>query len=334
MCFRANLLRAAAWCSTAVLCCTVACGGGSNPIQPSPSPSPSDNFSGTWQGTVSSSVTVGTLNVSFTLTQTGLSISGTFTCSFGTASCLDSTGTVTGTVTGTTVSARVLFRNGQLCDSFNGALSGETITGTYSCTNTDRGTWAVRRATTTVCTYTVSPTTFSFAANEGTGSATVVAPAGCSWSAATNANWITITAGSSGSGNGQVSFRVADSIASASRVGTLTVAQQAVTITQAGAATNCQYGLTSPKTVNVSSSGGTGFVTFQLTAGTGCTWTAAVPSEFSSWLSIQNSSGNGNIAVGYTVAPASTTSARNGQIQVRWSGPQVGENIIIQQQGR
>jgi hypothetical protein len=43
----------------------------------------------------------------------------------------------------------------------------------------------------------------------GTGTITVLAGTGCTWNAISDASWITITSGSSGSGNGMVSFNVA-----------------------------------------------------------------------------------------------------------------------------
>src|SRR5262249_3676573 len=69
----------------------------------------------------------------------------------------------------------------------------------------------------------------------GTGSIAVTAAAGCSWTAASNASWITITSGSSGSGNGTVGYSVATNASSSSRTGTMTVTGQAFTVMQAGA---------------------------------------------------------------------------------------------------
>src|SRR5262249_2433818 len=59
--------------------------------------------------------------------------------------------------------------------------------------------------------------------------------AGCSWSAASNVGWITITSGASGSGNGSVNYSVASyGTISGHRQGTLTVAGQTGTIDQVG----------------------------------------------------------------------------------------------------
>ncbi|PYT06089.1 MAG: hypothetical protein DMF60_10050, partial [Acidobacteria bacterium] len=43
------------------------------------------------------------------------------------------------------------------------------------------------------CSYSVTPSTASFSSNGGTGSVSVSAPGGCGWTAATSANWVTIS---------------------------------------------------------------------------------------------------------------------------------------------
>ncbi len=84
--------------------------------------------------------------------------------------------------------------------------------------------------------YKISPTSASIAADGGSGSVTVTAPSGCAWTAASNANWITITSGAPGAGNGTVQYSVAANTSTSSRTGTLTIASQTFTATQAGAA--------------------------------------------------------------------------------------------------
>ncbi|MGB7926139.1 MAG: M36 family metallopeptidase, partial [Pyrinomonadaceae bacterium] len=84
------------------------------------------------------------------------------------------------------------------------------------------------------CTFSINPTSASYAAAGGTGSVTVTAGAGCAWTAVSNSTFITITSGSSGSGNGTVSYSVASNGSTSSRTGTLTIAGQTFTVTQAG----------------------------------------------------------------------------------------------------
>ncbi|HMZ18140.1 MAG TPA: BACON domain-containing carbohydrate-binding protein, partial [Blastocatellia bacterium] len=85
------------------------------------------------------------------------------------------------------------------------------------------------------CSYSIAPTNQAFTANGGTGSITITAANGCAWTAGSNATWLTITAGASGNGNGTVSYAVAANTSTSPRTGTLTVAGQTFTVTQAGA---------------------------------------------------------------------------------------------------
>ena len=78
---------------------------------------------------------------------------------------------------------------------------------------------------------TLSSTSQSFDATGGGGSVNVSAT-GCSWTASSNVSWISITAGSSGNGNGTVSYSVAANTTGSPRTGTLTIANQIVVITQ------------------------------------------------------------------------------------------------------
>jgi Zn-dependent metalloprotease len=84
------------------------------------------------------------------------------------------------------------------------------------------------------CTYSISPTSSSQPASGGTGSVSVTAGAGCAWSAVSNASFITITSGTSGSGSGTVNYSVAANTGTASRTGTMTIAGQTFTVNQAG----------------------------------------------------------------------------------------------------
>jgi hypothetical protein len=88
----------------------------------------------------------------------------------------------------------------------------------------------------TICTYTVSqPSPASFGSGGGTGTIGVTTAAGCAWSATSNApSFITVTNPGPGSGNGSISFSVAMNTATTSRSGTITVAGEPRTISQAG----------------------------------------------------------------------------------------------------
>ena len=82
------------------------------------------------------------------------------------------------------------------------------------------------------CTYTIAPASQFFLSSGGTGSVNVTAEAGCAWTATSNAPWITITAGASGSGNGRVDYAVAADASGGARAGALTIAGQTFSVQQ------------------------------------------------------------------------------------------------------
>ncbi len=83
----------------------------------------------------------------------------------------------------------------------------------------------------------ISPTSRSVDASATTGSISVTS--NVSWSTSSNASWLTVTDGSSGSGNGTVSYRVSENSSSNSRSGSITILgsglSRTFSITQAGA---------------------------------------------------------------------------------------------------
>ena len=84
---------------------------------------------------------------------------------------------------------------------------------------------------TTSCVSALNPSSASAPAAGGTGTIPVTATTGCAWTAVSNAAWITITSGASGSGNGTVGYTVVSGTG-AERVGTITIAGQTFTVTQ------------------------------------------------------------------------------------------------------
>ncbi|MCD6169583.1 MAG: hypothetical protein J7J76_03395, partial [Candidatus Latescibacteria bacterium] len=87
---------------------------------------------------------------------------------------------------------------------------------------------------TTSCTYSISPESKSFDSSGGTGSVGVTTESGCEWTAVSNAGWITITSGSSGTGSGTVNYSVSENTGKRSRTGTMTIAGKTFTVTQEG----------------------------------------------------------------------------------------------------
>jgi hypothetical protein len=101
---------------------------------------------------------------------------------------------------------------------------------------------------TTTCTFSVAtPAVATFPPEGGTTTAAVTVTAGnsCTWTATSNANFITITQGATGTGNGTVAFTIAAN-SGAERSGTLTIAGTTVTITQRAATTPSGVTLSAP----------------------------------------------------------------------------------------
>jgi hypothetical protein len=101
----------------------------------------------------------------------------------------------------------------------------------------------------------------AFSSAGGSGSVAVVGGT-CSWTATSSAAWLSVTAGSSGSGNGTVNFSVAPSPLTNARVGVLTIGGQVATVTQApltfnGAAGNLIWQNDTTRQVALWSMGGT-----------------------------------------------------------------------------
>ena len=82
------------------------------------------------------------------------------------------------------------------------------------------------------CTYGISPMNDTMDKGGGTRTVSVTTQSGCTWTAMSNASWITITSGSGGTGNGTVSFTVAPNTTGNERNGTLTIAGKTFTLTE------------------------------------------------------------------------------------------------------
>jgi len=122
--------------------------------------------------------------------------------------------------------------------------------------------------------------------------ATVTAPAGCVWVAATTAPWIKLAA-ASGSGNGGFRYTVATNMSAETRIGQIALGGRTATVTEWG----CPYDLSSV-TADVPAAGGT--VRLTLTGQCEWRWTAVSERPFVQIAS--GSSGVGNGVVSLTVA--------------------------------
>ena len=146
-----------------------------------------------------------------------------------------------------------------------------------------------------------------------------------SWTASTNAPWLAITSGDSGTGNGTVTYSVAANPEMTGRSGTITVAGNGLvrtcTVTQAGVSPVLSIG---PTTTNVPSAASIGV---QISVAANVSWTAStnVP-----WLWITGGgAGVGNGTVTFGVSANGGTSGRTGTILVAGGGI-VGTCRVIQ----
>jgi hypothetical protein len=94
-----------------------------------------------------------------------------------------------------------------------------------------------------VCEFSLGSTGETFGAAGGSGSVTVNDSANCTWTATAGDGFITITAGSSGTGNGTVSYTVAPNTGAA-RSGTIAIGGKTFTVAQAEGASKVTYSLT------------------------------------------------------------------------------------------
>src|SRR5271165_453883 len=127
------------------------------------------------------------------------------------------------------------------------------------------------------CTFTLSSQSATVTAAGGNGSVNVTAASGCTWTADTSSNFITISSGASGSGNGTVAYSVAANTGTA-RSATVSIAGQTFTVNQSGASgpaplaivtgSNLPGGIaTSAYSATLLASGGQPPYSWQVTAG-------------------------------------------------------------------
>jgi hypothetical protein len=157
--------------------------------------------------------------------------------------------------------------------------------------------------------FALSSSSANVSAGASTGTISVTAASStATWTALSNAAWISITSGASGKGSQNVAYSVAANTGTTARTGTITVAGLIYTIGQAGF--TCSYSV-NPTSATVGAPAGS--YTLQVSTTSGCSWTAVS----NSWtLTITaGASGSGNGVVTYATAP-NTSSARSGTLTV------------------
>ena len=171
----------------------------------------------------------------------------------------------------------------------------------------------------TACTYSIRPTWYDAGRGPDDIRVQVSAPDACAWTATTDAGWVTISEGRSGTGNGTVRM-VIPANSGAPRTAIVTIAGQAFTLTQHGP--QCTNSI-QPTSRRVGS--GAADLSVAVNAGAGCTWTASsdVP-----WISVtegQSGVGTGNVRL--VVQPNSGSTARTGTVRI------AGQTFTLEQEG-
>ena len=170
------------------------------------------------------------------------------------------------------------------------------------------------------CNYDVAPGRASVGSSGDEVGVTVTTTSGCTWTASSNASWITIVSGAGGSSSGSVRLSVSPN-SGAARAGTVSIANQTITIEQqARPAPACSYRLT-PASRAVGADPDAFAV--DVSAPSGCAWTA---SSDAPWITIVNGSGSGSGTL-RVVTAGNTGGPRSGTVRV------ATETLTVQQAG-
>ncbi|MBL8240298.1 MAG: hypothetical protein JNM66_22955 [Bryobacterales bacterium] len=262
---------------------------------------------------------VGTITVNsglatFTVTQSGIACSYSVTPATATVGADGGPGTATVTTTAEcpwTATSNVTWITVSGTGQGNGSLSYNVQPNTTKESRT--GTITVGNDTLNItqqaaCSFTLAPAFQQIRSSAESGSITVTANvSSCVRNAVSDSSWLTIPVGSSGTGNGTISWTAAANNTAGARTGRITVGDATFTVQQEGG--NCTYTL-SPSSQRVTSIGGAG--TFTVT--TTCQWTAA---STATWLTITSAtSGSGTGTLSFRADANPSPIERTGSITI------------------
>ena len=160
------------------------------------------------------------------------------------------------------------------------------------------------------CSFEVVPDLAEAGPEASSGSIAVQTESGCSWSAASDSAWLTVAAGATGSGPGQVEYQAAANTSSSGRTGRITIGNATFTLQQAGEAA-CTYRI-DPDSASVGYKLTNGRI--DVSTGNLCVWTAV---STKSWIEITSGeSGIGDGEVRYRVRQNPLAEVRIGTIIV------------------
>lgn len=165
----------------------------------------------------------------------------------------------------------------------------------------------------------IAPTSATIAASGGTATTQLILASNVNWTASSSAEWLQITAGTSGAGSAAVTVSAGSNPSVTSRTGQVTVAGKTFTVTQSGTPAT----VTTPMTI-LGADGGGAWV--DVVVGGSASWTAA---SNASWLSVAlGETGNGTGNVFIIADPYTDTSrSRTGTVTI------AGQTIYFTQRG-
>jgi len=171
-------------------------------------------------------------------------------------------------------------------------------------------TFTVEQAGAATCTYTLKPTYYNAGRGPDDVDVDVRSTGECPWTAASSVSWVSVSDGSSGTGNGHVRLRV-QANAGGPRTTTLTIAGQPFTLSQEG---GCEATL---KPTYYNAGAGHDDVKVQVKTSSNCSWTSSSPV---SWATItQGASGSGGGEVRIRV-DANSGPARSATLMIAGEG--------------
>ena len=166
----------------------------------------------------------------------------------------------------------------------------------------------------------IIPAAQSFGLSGGGGTVSVVG--NCAWTATSNVPWISITSAQAGAGDATVAFAVAPNNQEP-RTGTMTIAGQTFTVTQAGHVV-CTFSVNNPFAGFLPANGA--IVVASVVAPSGCGWSATADAP---WVTITSGSpGNGSGSVGVRILPNTSRSQRTATISI------AGQSFTVRQAAR
>jgi hypothetical protein len=146
------------------------------------------------------------------------------------------------------------------------------------------------------CTYSIKPTYYNAGRGPDDIIIEVTAPNGCAWTTRGDPSWVTVSAGRTGSGNGTVRLLIPANTG-APRTALLTIAEQTFTLHQEGPC------ISTIKPGHYNAGRGPDDIRIEVTADTGCSWTAA---SSVTWVRVaEGATGTGNGTVRLLVEPNS-----------------------------